>query len=127
MYKDSRTGYSFPLYSTARPILSQDGDNTRAIAFLSRAGAAPESELPYTSAEEIEDNDLIRLPENYSHPIRIKEAYRLGPVDEHNRELVKPLVKDYGAVCAAYNHQNIGMIENRYYLDTDKGYGTWLI
>ena len=123
VYKDPRPSYHEKINDPNKLIVNQRGSNTKAIAFLSRIGTASETDMPYTMAASIENNPPSKLPENYTHPIRLKEAYQLGPVTSANRDEIKGLIWDYGAVCIAYQHSREGLSGSSYYFKTTQDYG----
>ena len=122
-YKDTREGYAFALNSEKKEILNQGGNNSKAIAFLSRSGTVYEKDLPYTSAENVSSLTAGKTPENYTHPLRLKEAYRLGPINEKNRDEVKRLIMSYGAVYISYQHSASGLSQGAYYFESGKSSG----
>ncbi len=122
-YKDTREGYAFALNSEKKEILNQGGNNSKAIAFLSRSGTVYEKDLPYTSAENVSSLTAGKTPENYTHPLRLKEAYRLGPITEKNRDEVKRLIMSHGAVYISYQHSASGLSQGAYYFESGKGSG----
>ncbi|MBQ9404233.1 MAG: hypothetical protein IJU15_04545 [Synergistaceae bacterium] len=110
VYKDPRPGYSYKmdeLEPDKHPVFDQGGYCEQSVAFLSRAGTARESDLEYKSAANVENLTKGKYPENYPHPLRISEAYTLGKITASNRNEVKNLIKDYGAVRIAYRHKHV--------------------
>ena len=128
-YMDPRTEYRETLFSADRTILNQGGNNTYAVAFMSRAGVAAENDMPYSTTAEIGSlysGDTFpdrRFPEEYSHPLRLKEAYVFGDITADNRETVKNLIKRYGAVSINYDAEHHGDSLKAYYYDSIKSYG----
>ncbi|MBQ6980971.1 MAG: putative Ig domain-containing protein [Synergistaceae bacterium] len=141
LYRDPRIGYSEPIYPY-RAVLDQGGDTDDSIVFLSRMGTASATDAPYL----VEDNpyphpysyDLSVLrksdavvqnwvnsklldikPEDYPHPIGFKAVYKLGKITEDNRERIKHLIMEYGAVKIAYQSTLEGFW---YYSDGTKNY-----
>lgn len=105
-FRDPRPGYSLPLHSADQPILNQGGIVEDSIAFLSRMGTALNTEMPYSMAGGLEANPPTKLPDDYSNPIGLKAVYRFGsiPRDKTNRDRVKHLIMEYGAVRIGYLH-----------------------
>ena len=122
VFNDPRPGYAY----TMKPgidLLEQSGYSSMSIAFLSRGGTATESELPYTSAQEVEQLAAGKKPEDYSQPLRLKDAYMLGAITEDNRDEIKSLIYEHGAVTITYDHQPAGLNGSAYYLASDKNCG----
>lgn len=120
IFRDSRQGYSFPLNDAGKSILNQGGWPSMPIAMFSRmSGPALESELPYSDAGILSTVIAGRTPESYTRPLRLKEAYSIGSVTANNRDLVKNLVMNYGAVMISYSHSGSNMLKSAYY-NTDK-------
>ena len=120
IFRDSRQGYSFPLNDAGKSILNQGGWPSMPIAMFSRmSGPALESELPYSDAGILSTVIAGRTPESYTRPLRLKEAYSIGSVTANNRDLVKNLVMNYGAVMISYSHSGSNMLRSAYY-NTDK-------
>ena len=120
VFRDSRQGYSFPLNDTSESILNQGGWPSMPIALFSRfAGPALESELPYSYAGRLSSVTAGRTPESYTRPIRVKEAYTIGNITASNRELVKNLVINHGAVMICYSHSGNAIRGSSYY-STDR-------
>ena len=134
VYKDSRPGYSYPLYNKNNSALNQGGNYCLAIPFLSWIGPAKETDLPYSSAtysgygsDNASTNDSKianivpknKLPEDYAHPLMLREAYELGRVSANNRtnmqNIIKTLITNYGAVTISYEHKGNGLGNNSYY------------
>ena len=116
VFKDPRPSYAMPLFDNSENALNQGGNNSMSIAFLSRIGTASETDLPYTQAANVAKLTAGKYPENYSHPIRLKEAYELGAFTENNRDEVKQLVMKYGAVRIGYKHSHSALSSsNAYY------------
>ena len=123
VFKDPRPGYSQPLNNASRSVLDQGGSNSMSIAFLSRIGTALESDLPYDRAEEAGSLTSGKMPEEYTHPLRLRNAYEIGAVTEENREYVKHLIMDYGAVRIGYRHSEKGLRGSSYYMPDTEGSG----
>ncbi|MBQ7155592.1 MAG: leucine-rich repeat domain-containing protein [Synergistaceae bacterium] len=123
VYKDPRPGYSYPFNRPQEAPLDQGGNSSKSIAFLSRAGTAAEYELPYTSADIAESLTSGRYPEDYSNPIRLKEACRLGPLTALNRNEIKNLIYRHGAVTISYEHKYAELSGSSYYYRTSKEHG----
>lgn len=111
------------------PVLQFGGTNKKAIAFLSRSGVASENDLPYTITSTVgtlKSNDIMsgtKLPEDYEHPLRLKEVYELGPVTADNRDTVKTLIKRYGAVSVTYDGSTHQDSYKAYYHASQNGFG----
>ena len=115
-FRDSRQGYSFPLNDTRESILNQGGWASMPIALFSRlSGPALESELPYSDAERLSTLTSGRTPESYTRPLRLKEVYTIGSITANNRELVKTLVINHGAVMICYSHSGEALRGSSYY------------
>ena len=119
VYKDPRPGYSYSFNYPQKTPLNQGGNSSKSIAFLSRAGTAAEHELPYTSADIVESLTSGKYPEDYSNPIRLKEAYRIGKVTSDNRAEVKELIRQHGAVTFSYCHMEEDFSSTSYYSRKD--------
>lgn len=125
-YMDPRKDYREQIHEkfADQPVLQAGGTSSIAVAFLSRAGVAAENDMPYTDTEtlgKLYSNDVLqdnRFPEEYSHPLRIKEAYVLGDITADNRDIVKSLIKQYGAVSAAYDAKEHYDSDKAYYYDS---------
>ena len=125
-YMDPRKDYREQIHEkfADQPILQAGGTSSIAVAFLSRAGVVAEDDMPYTDTEtlgKLYSNDVLqdnRFPEEYSHPLRIKEAYVLGDITADNRDIVKSLIKQYGAVSAAYDAKEHYDSDKAYYYDS---------
>ena len=110
-------------------VLNFGGTNKKAVAFLSRAGVASESDMPYTSVSTIgtlKSNDVMpgaKRPESYEHPLRLKEVYEFGAVTADNRDTVKTMIKRYGAVAITYDGSKHYDNLKAYYHASDIGYG----
>ena len=121
-FKDPRPGYSYSIRKDDC-ILSQGGWSWKAISFLSWIGSAAETDLPYqpvidlySGNDSVETNNakvenLIpknKLPEDYDHPITLRDGYVLGVLTNENRETMKTLIKRFitekkaGAVSVAF-------------------------
>ena len=122
-FRDPREGYSFTLFDRNSEILSQGGNNSMAIAFMSRAGTVLESALPYTQASNVSSLTEGRTPDNYAHSLRLREAYRIGSVTEANRDEIKRLIMTHGAVAVSYHHDKSGVSQSSYYFSSQRGYG----
>lgn len=119
-FRDSRQGYSFPLNDANDGILDQGGWPSMPIALFSRlAGPALESELPYSYAGRLSTVTAGRTPESYTRPLRLKEAYTIGRITANNRELVKNLIINHGAVMISYSHSDSNIVRSAYY-STDR-------
>ena len=121
VFKDPRPSYARPLHDKSEHVLNQGGNNSMSIAFLSRIGTASENELPYTQASNVSRLTAVKYPENYSQPIKLKEAYELGAITEKNRDEVKQLIMKYGAVRIGYYHSSSGIQNNSYYFTGSAG------
>ena len=130
-YMDPRNYYRAEMnpYLKNEPVLNFGGDNTAAIAFLARAGTAFESDMPYTRTSELGNlysGDILsdgKLPEEYSHPLRIKELFRLGAITADNIDLVKSMIKKYGAVAICYDAKGHGDALTAFYHASNKSSG----
>ena len=120
-YKDTREGYSFPLFSENKSVLMQGGTLAMSVAFLPRAGTAAESELPYEQAGNIESLTRGKYPEDYSSPLRLKDVYVVGKIKQQNREEVKRLITEYGALRVSFMHGETGEDGDTYYLAQRSG------
>ena len=123
VFRDPREGYSFTLFDLSKEILSQGGNNSMAISFMSRAGTVLESDMPYTSAAEAAIITEGRTPEHYTPSLRLREAYRIGRVTPENRSEIKQLIMTHGAVAVSYHHESEGLSQSSYYLPSQSGYG----
>ncbi len=122
-YRDPREGYSFPLMDSNRQILSQGGNNSMSIAFMSRAGTVAESVMPYTQAARVSEITEGNIPEDYKHSLRLKNAYRIGGLRAEIRDEVKNLIMTHGAVSISYYHESTGMSQSSYYLPSRIAFG----
>ena len=122
-FRDPRQGYAFPLNDPDEDVMNQGGNNSMAIAFMTRSGTVNESALPYTQAASVLSLTQGKNTESYQHSIRLKEAYRLGEITSQNRNEVKSMITKYGAVSIAYHHEKTGLSQSSYYLRSEKGYG----
>ena len=104
VYKDPNAGKAFSLINSGNTVLNQGGNSTMAIAFLSRmAGAVNETSMPYTGASTVETDASGKSPSNYfPRTIYLTEAYKIGNVDSNNRDTVKELIQNNGAVQISY-------------------------
>ena len=121
-YKDTREGYSFPLNEPGKGVLYQGGSLSVSLAFLSRAGTASENELPYTQAENAESLTGGKYPEDYSDPLRLKDVYIVGGITEKNRDEIKRLITEYGALRASMRYDKSGLSGTTFYSDK-RGFG----
>ena len=121
VFKDPRKGYSFPLHSPNEGVLDQGGNNSIAIAFLSRAGSALESDLPYGEAANVEKLTAGKNSDSYPSPARLIEAYRLGSITQKNRDEIKNLITQNGAVMILYLHKHDAFSGQSYYLPDAQG------
>ena len=126
-YMDPRPGYSKPLNYDDKDFLTQGGGIDTSIAFLSRMGTALEDEAPYPPyslkrlrvngydvmeydyqmvnrnlESFVASNFRYEYPDQYSNPIGLKAVYKLGDNIGDNRELVKHLIMEYGAVSISF-------------------------
>ena len=125
-YMDPRDGYSFEMgesKSNEHPVLDQGGHITKAIDFMSRSGTAYEDDLPYERLNEVSSLTANKTPENFTHPIILKEAYRLGPITETNRDKVKRLIMSHGALHASMLYSSSELSQFTYYSPTNEGFG----
>ena len=104
-------------------MLDQGGHASKAIDFLSRSSTANEDDLPYSRANEISSLTAGKTPEDFTHPLILKEAYRLGPITENNKQGVKLLIMSHGALYISLYYQNSGLTQNLYYLPTEVASG----
>ena len=104
VYKDPNAGKAFSLINSGNTVLNQGGNSTMAIAFLSRmAGAVNETSMPYTGASTVETDAAGKSPSDYfPRTVFLTEAYNIGNVDSSNRDTVKELVYNNGAVQISY-------------------------
>ena len=77
------------------------GDSFTSIKFLSRSGTAYEKNLPYSNVSNVKQLTAGKYPENYVHPIRVRNIYQLGSMNNENKEHVKNFIISNGAVAAA--------------------------
>ena len=104
VYKDPETGKAFSLNTPSNSVLNQGGNASQSIAFLSRmAGAVNETSMPYTGASTVETDAAGKSPSDYfPRTVFLTEAYNIGNVDSSNRDTVKELVYNNGAVQISY-------------------------
>ena len=78
------------------------GNSNMAVAFMSRmAGPTLEEDLPYSRIiDENNVNGVKDSPEDPQYPLalRLCETYELGDITSSNRDAVKRLIKEHGAV-----------------------------
>ena len=102
-YGDSREGKSFSLNSPGADILNQGGNAAMAVAFLSRQGVVPEADMSYPTRTNYAAP--AGTPEDYAPSFQLMDAYSLGAVNANNRNIVKRMIREYGAVHINY-HSN---------------------
>ena len=120
-FRDSRQGYSFPLNYSDKHILNQGGFHSMPVAMFSRmSGPALESDLPYSRASNVNTLTSGRLPESYTRPFKLKDAYTIGKINESNRDFVKNIVINHGAVMISYLHSSEGVHGSSYYNPSEK-------
>ena len=121
IFKDPRKGYSFNLFSKEDGVLDQGGNNSMAIAFLSRAETVDENVLPYSQAADVEKLTEGKNTDSYSHSVRLMEAYRIGAITSKNRDEIKDLILQHGAVMILYLHDHNAFSGSSYYLPNAQG------
>ncbi|MBQ4432172.1 MAG: hypothetical protein II877_11765, partial [Synergistaceae bacterium] len=89
------------------PVLDLGGYNYKAIYFLSGMGAAYEKDMPYptglsVSPESWTPTTKYKYPENYPHPLMLREGYFLGDITAARRKEIKSLILKHGSVAAAF-------------------------
>lgn len=120
-FRDSRQGYSFPLNDTDKHILNQGGFHSMPVAMFSRmSGPALESDLPYSRASNVSTLTSGRLPESYARPFKLKDAYTIGRITQSNRDTVKNIIINHGAVMISYLHSSNGVQGSSYYNPSEK-------
>lgn len=116
VYKDPGEGKSFPIGTAnfGSGVLGQGGNAAMSTAYLTRlAGAVYESKMPYSEAgtdASAADTILTNLvgskeaTDSSYAPIalRLLERYDMGLVSKDNRDLVKQMVMEHGAVQISY-------------------------
>ena len=130
VYKDPRPSYQDNTYTKKlveehnNNILYGQGNYTKAANFLARAGTASEADMPYSSADIVEVLAAGKLPEDFAHPVRLKEVYVMNGITEQNRTDIQRLIMKVGAVAVTYDANNsAGLSGSSYYLPSSKGYG----
>ena len=107
VFKDPRTKFRFYNQNdtmSMNQLLMHGGYSLASISFLSRAGVTMENELPYTSIKGTPDVSALtknKYPENYKHPLRLKDAYFIDVLTKDDRNRVKNFVLTNGAVAVA--------------------------
>lgn len=120
-FRDLRQGYSFPLNDSDKHILNQGGFHSMPVAMFSRmSGPALESDLPYSRASNVNTLTSGRLPESYTRPFKLKDAYTIGRITQSNRDTVKNIVINHGAVMISYLHSSNGVQGSSYYNPSEK-------
>ena len=114
VYHDPEPGSSFTITTSqfGNGTLGLGGNSSMSTAYLSRlAGAVNESSLPYStagtnakSAENILSEALSgkKPSDYYPRALRLLEKYDLGDVTSDNRDIIKQLIMQYGAVQISY-------------------------
>ena len=116
VYKDPEEGKSFTIGEAnfGSGVLGQGGNAQRATAYLARlAGGVYESAMPYSSAgnsASTADATMTSLvgSKKATHPsyapvaLRLMERYDIGLVSKDNRDLVKQMVMEHGALQMSY-------------------------
>ena len=104
VYGDSRPGKSFA-HNKTEDILDQGGNSDMSIAFMSRQGNIDEVDLPYPTGS-YSYTAPAGFPENYPSSFQLQEAYQFGNASESNRDIVKQMILEHGAVETYY--KNVG-------------------
>lgn len=118
VFKDNREGHSWNLNKPSEGILDQGGTPSQSTAFLERmAGPALERDLPYSEAANIETITLEKKPEDYTNYLRIYEILNLGFISQGNREIIKNMITEYGAVKISYGTEKSSYVGSAYYND----------
>ena len=126
VFKDPREGYAQALRDRSKHVLSQGGYASDSVHFLSGIGPTSESSLTYDNStiSNIETLTAGKYPEDYPHPVRLKDAYELGNISSTNREsmmnIIKSLVYEYGSIEVGYdtnsNNPGFNAMSTSYYL-----------
>ena len=115
VYKDPRSAYRVELSESQlanlkpgdNPVFDLGGNNLRAIFFLSSMGVAYENDMPYPTGLNVNTDSWTpttkyKYPENYPHPLMLREGYFLGGITAAKRKEVKSLILEHGSVAAAF-------------------------
>lgn len=130
VFRDPRESYRKNLFNASNMVLNQGGWSSLSVAFLSGIGPAREAAFPYEEAgtdakvEAFVNSSQTRYPENYYHPMILRNAYELGKITSENRDkmrnVIKSFINGYGAVLTSYrtNSKNPGFNDDNtnYYL-----------
>ena len=117
VYKDPGEGKAFPIGTATfgTGVLGQGGNATRSTAYITRlAGPVYESAMPYSAAgtnTSTADATMTALvgSKRADHPsyapiaLRLMERYDMGLVSKDNRDLVKQMIMEHGAMQISYN------------------------
>ena len=115
-YMDPRPGYSFPPNEKYDNVLNYGGYAGKAVSLLSRlAGPALETDLPYSNAGNVANLTKDKLPEDYSRPFRLKDAYVIGEITANKRNIIKTLIREYGAISISYCQDDSAEFSNSQY------------
>nr|MCR4818120.1 hypothetical protein [Fretibacterium sp.] len=115
IYRDPTPGRAFFLSQGNDPF-SEGANQSQSVAFLSRlAGPTLESNLSYDQIKNVRTVVGSKPPEAYKRYLTLRDAYTIGIINASNRDRVKGLIKEHGAVAIGYYAPSDKEESNKFY------------